>query len=260
MVSFLNLSAQTARDFIQNGRIFSWRTFSHGNLINQGELTIANVTGNSFEARQVSSTNQMAAPQVMQGGIFDNDSRVVLLNIGQYREVWIGTVETDRINGKIEGADVDFDLRVYVPPSLEWVASQGDMHENAVAGGFENGVNQQDCRANYNGGMHPGKVVSGNCNIGWGGKEIVATEYEILVNMGNMPLTWVTYAGKIPSNAVMGGSDGTQTYYVGQFTRPDGSVHAGKVFGPPGGYIFNYGYGGAEVTEKSNFRILVKGK
>lgn len=29
--------------------------------------------------------------------------------------------------------------------------------------------------------VHPGKVVAGKCNIGWGGKEIVRTRYQVLV-------------------------------------------------------------------------------
>ena len=29
--------------------------------------------------------------------------------------------------------------------------------------------------------VYPGKVVAGKCNIGWGGKEIVRTRYQVLV-------------------------------------------------------------------------------
>ena len=29
--------------------------------------------------------------------------------------------------------------------------------------------------------VHSGKVVAGKCNIGWGGKEIVRTQYQVLV-------------------------------------------------------------------------------
>lgn len=37
------------------------------------------------------------------------------------------------------------------------------------------------CRMRYEGGVHPGKVFDGKCNIGYGHKEIVGAEYEVLV-------------------------------------------------------------------------------
>ena len=35
------------------------------------------------------------------------------------------------------------------------------------------------CRADYRGELNPGKVVSGVCNFGWGGREISADRYEV---------------------------------------------------------------------------------
>lgn len=65
-----------------------------------------------------------------------------------------------------------------------WVArSQGQaLPSNAVLLGYEaNGTALFSCRAPYNGGLHLGKVVAGNCNFGWGGREIVVPNYEVLV-------------------------------------------------------------------------------
>jgi hypothetical protein len=42
------------------------------------------------------------------------------------------------------------------------------------------------------------------------------------------------------------------------FTRLDCSFHTGNVFGKAANIIFNYGYGGKEITEKSKFKILPK--
>jgi hypothetical protein len=143
------------------------------------------------------------------------------------------------------------------PAELRWVAFDGIVPENSVSGGEENGNDLPVCRGNYNGVMHPGKLLSNKCNIGYGGKEIQLSSFEVLLNTG-VPLAWKTYSGSIPKGAIEAGNENGKVLYVGQFTRPDGSVHAGKVFGIKGGYIFNYGYGGKEITEKSNFRILVK--
>ena len=64
-----------------------------------------------------------------------------------------------------------------------WVDSQSDspLPSNAVVGGQENGHRLYVCRASYNGGIHPGKVVAGNCNIGFGGQEVVLQQFQVLV-------------------------------------------------------------------------------
>jgi hypothetical protein len=52
---------------------------------------------------------------------------------------------------------------------------------NAVPGGQAGEVTLPVCRASYQGGVYPGKVVDGNCNIDWGGKEVVLTKFEVLI-------------------------------------------------------------------------------
>lgn len=252
------LQAQSARDYFQEGKTLLWKTIQQGTIVGSGELQISNVTNETFDAGQSNLSNPDAGLQRLYGGIFNNGQQVVLLNIGEFREVWVGKVAGDRITGKIEGGNVTFEIQVKRAQPLQWVAYNGTMPANAVSGGFENGADLIVCRAFYNGANHPGKVVGTSCNIGWGGNEIVSPKFEVLINDGQIPLQWVPYAGTIPKNAVLAGTDVGKSYYVGQFTRADGSIHAGKVFGPPGKHIFNYGYGGKEITELKGFRILVQ--
>jgi hypothetical protein len=65
--------------------------------------------------------------------------------------------------------------------AFHWAKVNGAVPANAVIGGSEPGRTLPICHAAYNGGVHPGKVVAGKCNIGYGGKEIVLTSYEVLV-------------------------------------------------------------------------------
>lgn len=51
---------------------------------------------------------------------------------------------------------------------------------SAFASGIENGNPLTICQARYNGGVHPGKVVAGHCDIAWGGKEIVLPTFDVL--------------------------------------------------------------------------------
>lgn len=258
MTGLSALYAQSVRSYFQNDKTLTWKTFSMGTMVGQGELRISNVSNNTFDAQQTNKANPDAGTQLLYGGIFNGDKQVVLLNVGEYREEWIGTATGDKITGKIEGTTVDFEIQQKRSRPLQWVAFQGDMPDGAVVGGSENGTDLFVCRSMYNGANHAGKVVGGKCNFGWGGKEIVSETFDVLVNEDGVSLQWVVYSGSIPQRAVVAGTEGGKNLYVGQCTRPDGSIHAGKVFGAPGNYIFNYGYGGKEITEPKTFRILVQ--
>ena len=37
------------------------------------------------------------------------------------------------------------------------------------------------CQAAHKGGMHVGKVVSGNCSFGYGGLEVLSNQFAVLV-------------------------------------------------------------------------------
>ncbi|MCB0641108.1 MAG: DUF3421 domain-containing protein, partial [Phaeodactylibacter sp.] len=133
----------------------------------------------------------------------------------------------------------------------------------AVAGGSENGQTLYVGRAKHTDGtVHPGKVFSSDnnyiCNYGYGGQEIVATNFEILVQDNpNIRLKWVLVEGSVPANTVVAGTENGQNLYVGRAKHTDGTVHPGKVFQANGRYICNYGYGGQELIAGTGFEVLV---
>lgn len=97
------------------------------------------------------------------------------------------------------------------------------------------------CRAHYRGGMHPGKLYQGRCNIGWGGEEIVKNHYEVLVSRAS--LAWVPAGyGQIPSGAIQGGYQHDGPLFICQ-ANYHGGTHVGKVVGQ----TCNFGWGGREV-------------
>ena len=66
---------------------------------------------------------------------------------------------------------------------LDWVsASNGRIPRGAVQGGYEKGRPLYVCQASYKGGLHPGKVVDQRCDISWGGRAVVISNYQVLVN------------------------------------------------------------------------------
>lgn len=102
---------------------------------------------------------------------------------------------------------------------------------DAVIGGSQDNPNAMFyvCRANYRGGVHPGKYFRGNCNISWGGRVITTQNYEVLVS--RRPLTWVESSnGDIPTNAIPGGIANGNTLYICQADYQNGT-HPGKLVG-----------------------------
>ena len=140
---------------------------------------------------------------------------------------------------------------------LQWVSYSGSLPSNVVYGGQENGQKLAICRCNYNGGTHSGKVVGRNCNIGWGGKEIVMSSFEILLNTGAQ-LSWEAVTSRIPASAVIAGYEGGKPIYVAKGNYNNG-VHPGKVFWAGSKYICNIGYGGKEIT-LNQFKVLTAGQ
>ena len=127
---------------------------------------------------------------------------------------------------------------------MKWVSGAA-APTTATIGGNENGQPLYVCRARYEGGLHPGKIVTGNCNIGWGGKEIVLPTYEILTGTG----TWGTPSADF-SGAFVGGQEARNPLFLCR-AKFNGGLHPGKLIADPKtntGTLCNIGWGGDEQT------------
>mgnify|MGYP003574913266 CR=1 FL=1 len=122
---------------------------------------------------------------------------------------------------------------------------------NAVSGGIRHGEPFYICRGTFEGGVHPGKVVGGKCDISFGGQEVRLFKYQVLVNPKR--LSWVAqrFAGT-PLNAIQGGfeRDGTHIYICR--TSFKGSLYPGKVVK----HLCHIAWNGKEIPV-SNYQILV---
>jgi ribosomal protein S14 len=129
---------------------------------------------------------------------------------------------------------------------LNWTpAFGGALPNDAVIAGLADGQPLAVCRAPFRGGVHPGKVVAGHCNIGWGGKEESVRPYEVLHGAAQWGPPRAGYAG-----AVVGGqSDGTPLPVCRANFR--GATHPGKVVGNQ----CNIGWGGKEEAVR-RFEVL----
>ncbi len=143
---------------------------------------------------------------------------------------------------------------------VRWVpAANGMVPPNAIIGGREPGRSLPVCRAIYNKGVHPGKVVGKNCNFGYGGKEVLAPQYDVLVGdpavLMQSPqfVRWIAaQGGQVPPGAFFGAYEpGRPIMPICQAPYQDG-VHVGKVVGGN----CNFGYGGREVLSPQ-YAVLV---
>lgn len=130
--------------------------------------------------------------------------------------------------------------------SVMWLPMRsGDpLPGNIVVGGHQ--INPRTelfvCRAHYNGSVHPGKVYQGNCDIAYGGREIILNHYEVLVS--TRLLKWVDAAyGEVPNKAIQGGHEDGHPVYICQAHYQDG-VHPGKIHED----ACNIPWGGQEIS------------
>jgi len=136
--------------------------------------------------------------------------------------------------------------------AVRWAPYRGVIPRRAISGGYENGHNLAICRTRYRGGIHPGKVVSGNCNITYAGREISQANFRILVGKQRQ-LHWAdAIPGRVPRTAVVGGFERGHPLYICH-GRYFGGVHPGKVVQGN----CNIGYGGREIYLR-NYQILAQ--
>lgn len=138
---------------------------------------------------------------------------------------------------------------VFQPYGPVWVRPGGPMGE-PLMGGHERGAPLPLCRAQYRGGIHPGKVVGSGCNIGWGGKEVVLQDFEIATQVRHA--AWMrAEGGQVPAGAFPYGEERGRPLYVCRAPYA-GGMHPGKLVGTS----CNFGYGGLEV-QSPNYEVLV---
>lgn len=110
--------------------------------------------------------------------------------------------------------------------SLRWVPSGAGaaLPADAVAGGSEDGQPLVVCRSAYAGGVFPGKVVKGNCDIAHDGQEVPLRGYEVLTGTG---ARWGAAEPGFKGAFVAGAENGQPVYLCQAEYR--GNVHPGRV-------------------------------
>jgi len=145
-----------------------------------------------------------------------------------------------------------------VAPKLAWVRLyQGAPRPaSALVAGQEGGLPVAICRAAYNGGTHPGKLLGNNgCSIGYGGKEILIPQYEVLTGtpQAQQASKWVAASGgqAAPGVYIGGGEPGRPQLPVCRAPYNNGVI-TGKLVAQ----FCNISAGGREI-QAPRYEVLV---
>jgi len=113
------VSAQGAR-MIKRGEVFRWAT----NTGQNGMMKIIAVDGPLFEIEQTNEKNRSAGAVRLYGAVVDNGRKVVLLNVGQWREVWDGNFFNDEITGNLLTGSASFTFKI-TPAAMDLHQEEG---------------------------------------------------------------------------------------------------------------------------------------
>jgi hypothetical protein len=135
----------------------------------------------------------------------------------------------------------------------KWVAGSSTDPPNMVFGGWDDdaGIDFYVCRGVHSNGTHPGRLAGKKCHIGYGGKEVVLTTYEVLTSLAE-PQWDAVSSGGVPANAFVGGEEPTGKLVVCR-VETGAMMLPGKVIGGTCHYGLNGVEGSSPVYEVAVF-------
>jgi outer membrane protein assembly factor BamB len=103
----VTLSAQVG-SFIKNGNVLNWKASSG----HYGAMKVVDAYGQYFEIEQTNEMNRAAGVVKLYGAILQNGRKIVLINIGNWKEIWEGTVSGAGIDGMIAAGSAKYTFKI----------------------------------------------------------------------------------------------------------------------------------------------------
>ncbi len=111
LVAFLALISPLSAEMITKDKVLSWST----NAGQNGSIKIVNLNGQYFEADQTNEKNKAAGVIKLYGAILDGGKKMVLINTGQWKEIWEGSVSANEINGNLIAGSAKYTFKITEP-------------------------------------------------------------------------------------------------------------------------------------------------
>lgn len=138
--------------------------------------------------RWIPASNGQVPADALQGGEEKDGTPLFICRAKHRNEFHPGKTVDGNCNTTYRGTEIvvsSYEVLTGVDNPDWQFASNGEILPGAFQGGQELNRRLFICRIPFKDGLHPGKVVGKNCNIGFEGAEIVASDYELLVPQGN---------------------------------------------------------------------------
>jgi len=119
LAAFLAIVSPLSAQMITNNKVLSWSTSAGQN----GTMKIVAVNGQYFEAEQSNEKNKAAGVVKLYGATLDGGKKIVLINIGQWKETWEGTVSGTEINGNLVAGSANYTFKITEPAVVKTVAN-----------------------------------------------------------------------------------------------------------------------------------------
>ena len=236
----------TDKGYTKPNEAFDYRKFAAGfNTVQISKMILMSPSEVSRMLRDIGSKSTRSGQNIMLGFMRSLDGNVQWRNgmpaardCVAYRKIFMKQAGDD---GKCSAIKPKPTPVAGGKPPPKWVTvKNGKLPRGAFIGGKERGRVLPVCHAAYKKGIHPGKVVAGKCNIGWGGKERTFKTFQVLV-ASPKSFRWVKTAARLPKNAYIGGREPGRQLAVCRVPFK-GGIHPGKVVAAK----CNIGWGGKE--------------
>lgn len=160
-----------------------------------GELESQTLSSSSQSAGQYKQQNSNGAWAIVRNGYIPNNAPIggrqssgpLYICHAKYNgSVQPGKALAGKCNIGYGGREIALpNFEVLVGNNYSWSKmNNGYIPRNAVVGGYQQDPSYTGplyiCRTAYGDGTHPGKLIAGKCNIGYGGQEIALSNYQVL--------------------------------------------------------------------------------
>lgn len=121
---------------------------------------------------------------IIGGGITDSDTEFYICRAPYHGGMYPGRFIDGRCYIGFNGDELALPHYEILETSegTAWVAANaGYIPPDAIQAGYENGRTLYVCQAPFHGNMYPGKIFGGSCHITVGGREVIMSRYNILI-------------------------------------------------------------------------------
>lgn len=108
ILTVLALASSLSAEIITKDKLLSWST----NAGQSGSMKVVAVNGQYVEVEQTNDKNKAAGVIKLYGATLEGGTKLVLINIGQWKEVWEGSVSGNDVTGHLSSGSAKYSFKI----------------------------------------------------------------------------------------------------------------------------------------------------